>query len=112
MNGDIIRLRHILLAIEEIASYTQGVNLEQFSSSSLIFSACVRQVAIIGEASARLSETLRNQHPEVPWKTIIGMRNIIIHNYFGVSIQFVWSTIENDLPILKTQIETILQDLN
>ena len=111
MNGDIIRLKHILLAIEEIASYTQGVTPEQFSASSMIFSACVRQVAIVGEASARLSENLRNEHPEVTWKQIIGMRNIIIHDYFGVSIQFVWSTIENNLPDLKTRIETILKDL-
>lgn len=106
---DKVRLGHILLAIDEVVGYTTGVTLEEFVESSLIFNASVRQVAVIGEACSKLSEALKKQYPQIPWRQIIGMRNIIVHDYFGVSVQFIWSTIENDLPTLKIQIEAILQ---
>ncbi|MDX1913225.1 MAG: DUF86 domain-containing protein [Saprospiraceae bacterium] len=112
LKENISRLNHILDAIEEIEQYTKGLTLDDFIASSLVFNASVRQVAIIGEASARLSEHLRDAYPDIPWRQIIGMRNILVHDYFGISIHFVWSTIENDLPKLKSQIKTILNQLD
>lgn len=106
---DKLRLAHILAAIEDITGYVRGVTREQFLNSSLIFNACARQLAVIGEACNKLTKETRAGHPEIPWREIITMRNIIIHDYFGVSLHFLWSTIEEDLPALKTQIQTILQ---
>lgn len=99
------------MAIDEVTSYVHGISFEQFIGSSLVFNATLRQLAVIGEASSRISDGLKKNYPQIPRRQIIGMRNIIIHDYFGVSYQFVWSTINQDLPELKTEIETILKNL-
>jgi uncharacterized protein with HEPN domain len=66
---------------------------------------------IIGEAARALSSDLKHQHPEMPWSKIIGMRNILVHDYFGIDVDVVWAVVERDLPGLKLQIETILQQV-
>ena len=72
----------------------------------------IQHLQIIREASRMMSTSIREQHPEVPWSQIIGMRNILTHNYFEIDIEVVWSVIERDLPNLKHQIEIILQALS
>lgn len=65
----------------------------------------------IGEAARNLSDALRDRHPDVPWSQIIAMRNTLVHDYFGVDVEEIWSTVEKDLPALKRQVETILEEL-
>jgi uncharacterized protein with HEPN domain len=77
--GDKVRLQHILDAIQQIESYTDGVDFSIFSSNQMMFDAKLRQLEIIGEASNRLSEALMGNNPDVPWARIIGLRNMIIH---------------------------------
>lgn len=106
--GDKVRLEHILDSTRLILKFVKGANLDEFLSNEMMFSACARHLEIIGEASARLTMETKSKHPEIAWSSMIGMRNILIHDYFGVSQTIIWKTIEEDLPMLKSQIETIL----
>ena len=77
----------------------------------MIQDAVIRQLEIIGEAATRVSPSLRLKHPEVPWPVVSGMRNKLIHDYFGVDIETVWFTTQNDLSTLKKHIQEILAEL-
>ncbi len=107
-----ILLEDIILAIDKSTRYTQGYDLKQFVSDEKTIDAVARNIEIIGEATTKLPEDLKLKHPEVDWKRIKGMRNRIVHEYFGVDIGIVWEIVSNHLPILKKRIEVILKDLN
>jgi uncharacterized protein with HEPN domain len=111
MRDDREKLRDILEAIERIDRYAvQGK--QSFEENELIQTWFIQHLQVIGEASRALSTDIRVQHPEVPWSQIIGMRNILTHNYFEIDLDVVWSVIERDLPNLKLQIEAILRALS
>ncbi len=109
--GDLQRAKHILDAIIEIETFVENLTVEQFESSSLIRSATERQLMIIGEASIYFTEEIKLKYPEIDWKGIKGFRNIITHEYFGVSIKMVWAVIIKELPTLKTITQKIIEDL-
>jgi uncharacterized protein with HEPN domain len=110
MRHDRLRLLDIQEAIERIEKYaSQGQ--EAFEHEELIQTWIVHHLQIIGEAARALSSDLRDQHPEMPWSKIIGMRNILVHDYFGIDVDVVWAVVERDLPDLKLQIETILREV-
>ncbi len=94
-------LSHIRDAIEKIESYIHDVSYEQFFSNSMIIDAVVRKLEIIGEATNKLSEDFCKNYPEVPFRDIIDMRNILIHDYAGVNNKVVWETCKKNLPELK-----------
>lgn len=108
---DSVYLKHIRDAILKIEGYTQKVSASSFKKDTLIQDAVIRQVEIIGEATKRLSDRIRSNNIDVPWDDIAGMRDKLIHDYFGVDIEKVWLTIRNDIPILKKQIRRILKSL-
>lgn len=111
MRDDREKLRDILDAIERIEKYAvQG--RQSFEQNELIQTWFIQHLQIIGEASRVLSADIREQHPEVPWSQMIGMRNILTHNYFEIDLEVVWSVVERNLPDLKRQIEIILQELS
>jgi len=110
MRDDHERLLDIREAIERIEKYA-GQGRETFEHDELVQTWIVHHLQIIGEASRTLSSDLRDQHPEVPWSKIIGMRNILVHDYFGIDVDVVWSVVEHDLPDLVHHIEAILQEL-
>ncbi|MEW5768380.1 MAG: DUF86 domain-containing protein [bacterium] len=105
---DTVYLQHILDAIARIEEYLQGVNEEVFHHRYLIQDGVIRQVEIIGEAVKQLSSELRNQHAHIPWQDIASMRDKLIHHYFGVDIEKVWLTAQEDIPVLKMQVTEIL----
>ena len=107
MRDDDGRLRDILEAIDKIAAYTRK-GREEFEGSELVQVWIVHQIQVVGEAARGLSENLRDQHPEVPWSDVIGMRNILVHEYFGIDLQEVWDTAVNDIPRLRPLIELAL----
>ena len=110
--GDEIRLRHILDAIEEIEVYLSKVDFQSFLQDSMIRFACIKQMEIIGEASNHISEKLKSEFTNIEWAQIIGMRNVFIHEYFGIDSSVVWEIIKNDIPELKNRITLILQSLS
>jgi uncharacterized protein with HEPN domain len=105
--GDELYLRHILDAIERIEDYA-SVGRDAFMAQPHWQDATIRQLEIIGEATKRLSEGLRSSHPEVPWRRIAGLRDVLIHNYMGVDLSAVWEITRKDIPELKRHVLEIL----
>jgi uncharacterized protein with HEPN domain len=108
LRRDLERLEDVLEAIERIQGQTKG-GREVFDSEPLVQVWVVHHLEIVGEACRALSAELQNRHPEVPWGAIIGMRNILVHDYFGINLDEVWTAVERDLPILRDQVLAILE---
>ena len=106
--ADEVRLKHILNAISEIEQYTINVSLEDFRKNSMLKFASVKQLEIIGEAANHISEEMIKEYPETKWRSIIGLRNLLIHEYFGIDVHIVWNIIVKDLPKLKKKINKLL----
>lgn len=109
MTGDAVYLRHILEAISLIERYV-AVGRDVFMTTSHWQDAVIRQLEIIGEATKQLSQGLRSQHPEVPWRRIAGLRDVLIHGYMGVDLDRVWGVTQRDLPGLRQQLQVILRE--
>lgn len=110
MMNDVMYLRHIIDAIEKIESYTQ-VGKDAFMDTSHWQDATIRQLGIIGEATKNLSDKLRSTHPDVPWKRMAGLRDVLIHAYMGVDIAAVWEITQQNIPVLKQSAQAILAQL-
>lgn len=104
----IVFLEDILNSIEKIERYTSGIIFEDFSKNEMMIDATIRNLEIIGEAIRNIPKGIKEKYPEVEWKEAIGFRNILIHNYFGVDLESIWDTINNDIPILKEKIIKVL----
>ena len=103
-----IFLQHILESIKEIENYTKGISNDKFLKNKQLQDALVRRLEIIGEAVRNLPNDFRNDYSEIPWSEMAGMRDILIHEYFGVDLNLVWKTIKEDIPNLKEKIKEIL----
>ena len=102
-------IRHILESITLIEQYTENISFEEFEKDRKTIDAVIRNFEIIGEASNKLPEEFRKKYPEVPWRSIIGLRNVLIHDYLGVDIKAVWGNLKQELPHLKEQMKAILE---
>lgn len=110
--GDKIRLQHALDAIETIEVYVRTADLSAFTQNLMMQDACIRQLQVIGEACRNISPDLRDKYPEVLWSQIVGLRIIVIHQYFGVDTRLIWEVIQKDLSLFKTQIIRILTGMD
>lgn len=111
MKKDEAYLRHILDAISDIEKFVENVTQKAFFENKEKQYAVLRGLEIIGEATKNLSEELRAKHREIPWRDIAGMRNKLIHEYFGVKLELVWRTVTDRLPKLKKKIHKILEEI-
>ena len=100
MDKDKLYFQHIIQAVGKIREYTKEISLEEFKNSSLVQDGTIRELEIIGEAARMISEKTKQLYPDIPWYEISGMRNRLIHEYFGVDLDAVWKTIAEDLDIL------------
>jgi uncharacterized protein with HEPN domain len=103
-------LDDILEAAAKIGDYTVGLSLESFSDDSKTVDAVVRNLEVIGEAVKRIPDDVRLKYPAVDWKRIAGLRDILIHDYFGIDLEIIWDILQNKLPILKEQIAQIAEE--
>jgi uncharacterized protein with HEPN domain len=111
MKDDRIYLLHVRDAIQHILEYT-ATGKEGFFADRKTQDAVVRNLEIIGEATKRVSTSLREAHPDISWKPIAGMRDKLIHDYFGINLQLVWDVVERDLPALKLKFTQLLESLD
>ncbi len=109
--SDKIRLQHIHDAILEIVSYTKNISFEEFKSNSMTLFASVKQLEIIGEAASNITEHFKKIYNEIEWRTIIGLRNLLVHEYFGVDEEIVWGIIKKDVPKLQKEVKQILEQI-
>jgi len=110
MREDRERLKDILEAITKIEKYAaRGENI--FKRNELVQNWIIHHIQIIGEAAWALSDKFRMENSQVSWSEIIGMRHILVHNYFGVDTDIVWSVVRKDLPKLKRQVKTVLRKM-
>jgi len=110
MENNYVYINHIKEAMVKIKKYLMGVSHEEFAKNSLLIDGVVRELEIIGEAANNIEQSFKDKHREVPWLKIRGMRNSLIHEYFGVDINIVWNTCEDDLPRLNKIINGLLKD--
>ena len=103
-------LEDILEAIKKIRSYTTALSLESFSQDEKSMDAVVRNLEVIGEAIKNVPEDVRVRYPDVEWKRIAGLRDILIHEYFGIDAVIIWDIVRNKLPFLETQVKQILNE--
>jgi uncharacterized protein with HEPN domain len=104
-------LTDIIESIEKIFRYTEGMSFEDFSSDEKTMDAVVRNFEIIGEAANRVEEDLKKKYSKVEWRRIIGLRNRIVHEYFGIDFNIVWMIIEENLKTFKAEIEEIIGEV-
>jgi len=112
MRKDKAYLQDILDAISDIEKFLEHVTREEFNRDKEKQYAVLRALEIIGEATKNLSKELRSKYRKVPWRGIAGMRDKLIHMYFGVKLDLVWETVKNKLPELKGQIKEILREID
>ena len=108
MRDDYERLLDIQEAITKIEKYAAR-GRKAFEQDELIQTWMVHNMQILGEAAANLSEELKSRYPEVPWRKITGMRNILVHGYFDIDLDIVWSVVERDLPSLRTSLDEMIR---
>ncbi len=111
MKEDRFYLLHVRDAVQRIMEYT-AAGREAFLADKMIQDAVVRNLEIIGEAVKNISTELRESHPGVPWKRIAGMRDKMIHEYFGVDLHLVYEVVQGAIPDLGKTVESILRDLD
>ena len=102
------RIQDILASIQKIEDYLGGLTLDQFKQNELVIDAVVRNFEIIGEASKSIPPDIRKAHSTIPWEQMSGMRNVLIHEYFGIDIDTIWHTAKLHLPSLKKQLKLVL----
>lgn len=109
MNADRLYLAHIRDALKRIADYTSAGE-DAFLTDSRTQDAVIRNLEVIGEAAKRISEQTKGVAPAIPWRVVAGLRDKLIHHYFGVDLGIVWAVVVHDLPAMHREIDRLLDD--
>lgn len=112
MKDDRVLVTHILNEIQFLRKITQGRNYDDLLSDQYYSHAVIRAIEVIGEASKNLSSRLKEDHPGIAWREIAGMRDKVIHRYFEINWQIVWSVLTDDLPALETEFSALLKEIS
>ncbi len=102
-------LRHILLEADYLVATSAGVSFDEFAANDTLRRAFVRSLEIIGEAAKKVPDAFRTKHPAVEWRAMAGMRDRLIHDYFGVDYELVWDVVQKRIPELRFQLQSILE---
>jgi uncharacterized protein with HEPN domain len=104
-----VYLRDILDAAEKIARYAEGADRETLAADSKTLDAIIRNLEIIGEAAKNVPEDFRSRHPEIEWKKVAGLRDILIHQYFGIDMDIIWDVVRNKIPALADRVRRVVE---
>lgn len=107
---ELIFFEDILECIQRIEDYTEGLSEKEFEENTEKQDAVIRRIEIIGEAVKNISKVTRTKYPNVRWREIAGMRDVVIHQYFGVTVGLVWRVVTSDIPDLKSKIKRIIEE--
>jgi len=107
IRDDTVYLTHIIDAVQQIMSYTEGMDYNKFKTERMAQDAVIRQFEIIGEAAKNVSLEFRILHRDLPWRDLAGFRDKLIHQYFGVDLATVWRSVEVDVPILLEELRRL-----
>lgn len=103
-------IEDIIEAMDDAMSFVKGLEYDDFVKEKKTVYAVVRAIEIIGEAVKKIPNDVKKRYPKIPWREMAGMRNKLIHEYFGVDLKRVWKTVKEDIPNLKPQFDKILKD--
>jgi uncharacterized protein with HEPN domain len=109
--GYLLFLEDILLAMDKIEKYTNNISQEEFKNKDIVIDAVIRNLEVIGEAAKSIPVEAREEYPHIPWKRMIGLRNIMIHDYFGIDLSIVWTIVRTNLPEARKDIENMLSKI-
>ncbi|MBL7179228.1 MAG: DUF86 domain-containing protein [Desulfobacterales bacterium] len=104
-------IKDIIQNMADVEEFIQGFSFETFISDKKTFNAVVRSIEVIGEATKNIPESIRSIYPDIPWKEMAGMRDKLIHFYFGVDREAVWLTVKERIPTIRPIFELILRDM-
>jgi len=108
MRRDDALLLDMLLACRKLVRFTQGLTADAFQQNELVQSAVIREFQVLGDAARLVTDATEQNHPQIPWRAIAGMRNRLVHAYFDIRLDAVWDTVQNDIPQLLTTLESVL----
>jgi uncharacterized protein with HEPN domain len=104
-------LYDILESANDVIEFTKDIGYNEFINNKMIRYAVIRALEIIGEASRYINNDFREKYPNVPWKEMVGLRNILIHKYFGIDYILLWKIVKEDIPKIKKEVERVLKDI-
>lgn len=104
-------VQDIIDSIRDIESFIKGMKFEEFKKDRKTINAVVRSIEVIGEASKKIPASITSNHPEVPWKKMVGMRDKLIHEYFGIDLEILWEVTKVDIKSIRPAIRQILEEL-
>jgi len=104
-------VQDILDSINDIENFIEGMNFNDFKNDRKTINAVIRSIEVIGEASKKIPKSIRERHPDIPWKKIAGMRDKLIHEYFGIDLEILWKVAKEEIKKLEPEIKQILSGL-
>ncbi len=105
-------IQDIIDSVSDIESFTRDMSFEDFNNDRKTINAVIRSIEVIGEATKSLPESIRDKNPSIPWKKMAGMRDKMIHEYFGVDVEILWKVAKENIPSIKPLIRGVLKSLN
>lgn len=105
-------LQDISDSIDDVGNFTKDMTFEKFAKDRKTINAIIRSIEVIGEATKKLPTSVKDKHPSIPWKRMAGMRDKMIHEYFGIDVEILWKVVKEDIPSLKTSIQNALKMAN
>jgi uncharacterized protein with HEPN domain len=102
-------IKDILISIQDVEEFTSGITFEDFLHDKKTIKAVIRSLEVLGEASKKIPDAVKTRYPRIPWKRMAGMRDKLIHEYFGVDLQIVWNVVKQELPPVKPAIEELVR---